>query len=77
MSKIPEFGEKLSKREFEILKNIYYELPEMAERLDISENTAKTHLQSIYKKLGCNKRQQAVLLALKTKLIKLNQFETD
>ncbi len=37
---------------------------QIAEACDITENTVKTHLKSIFKKLGAENRTQAVLLLL-------------
>lgn len=34
---------------------------EIGEQLDISQNTVKTHLKSIYRKLGVRNRTEAVL----------------
>lgn len=43
---------------------------EIAEQLVLREVTVKSHLNSIFKKLNVTNRTQAVLLALKTNLIK-------
>lgn len=55
----------LSGREINILSltAIGLSRKEMAERLCISEHTAKTHLRNIYQKLGVNSKVAAIKLA--------------
>ena len=62
--------ETLTDREIEILKLIAEGLTnkEIAERLDISNNTVKTHIKNIYGKLQVNRRTQAVETAKKLNL---------
>ncbi len=52
----------LTPREFEILELIAQGLSnrEMAEKLNVSENTVKTHLSRVFDKLGAKRRTQAV-----------------
>jgi len=54
--------EGLSQREEEILQNLSkgYSTKEIAERLSVSVNTVKTHLQHIYEKLHVRSRTEAV-----------------
>lgn len=54
----------LSKKELEIASHLAQGRTnqQIAEACDISENTVKTHLKSIYKKLEVDNRTQAVLL---------------
>jgi LuxR family maltose regulon positive regulatory protein len=54
--------EALSERELEVLKLLVTELsgPEIADRLTVSLNTARTHTKNIYGKLGANSRRAAV-----------------
>ncbi|HHX24966.1 MAG TPA: response regulator transcription factor [Thermoanaerobacterales bacterium] len=54
--------ETLTERELEILKLVAEGLTnkEMARKLDISNNTVKTHIKNIYGKLQVNRRIQAV-----------------
>lgn len=54
--------EPLSERELEVLRLIAAGLSnkEIAERLDMTVNTAKTHIRNIYGKLQVNRRVQAV-----------------
>jgi len=42
---------------------------EIGERLYISRNTVKTHLRSIYHKLGATSRSQAIERALELRLL--------
>lgn len=59
---------QLTERETEILKYILLGLtaPSIAERLSISENTAKTHIRRIYRKLDVHSRQELLELAYST-----------
>jgi DNA-binding NarL/FixJ family response regulator len=54
--------EGLSQREEEILQNLSkgYSTKEIAERLSVSVNTVRTHLQHIYEKLHVRSRTEAV-----------------
>ncbi len=63
--------EPLTRREKEILSLMSQGLnnAEISAKLFISEGTAKNYISSIYGKLGINDRTQAVLFALKHKLI--------
>lgn len=62
---------KLSDREMEILKEVVkgYNHHEIAEKLFISPNTVRTHVNNIYKKLHLNSRSQVMNLAYKNKWI--------
>jgi DNA-binding NarL/FixJ family response regulator len=44
---------------------------EIAEELHISNSTVKTHIASIFQKLGTNDRTEAVTMALRKGIIKL------
>ncbi len=57
----------LSKRETEVLALLAegYSNQEIADRLFVSLNTAKTHISNIYSKLGVSRRTQAVEKARK------------
>jgi ATP/maltotriose-dependent transcriptional regulator MalT len=52
----------LTKREIEILNRLSTGLPisQIASNLHISNNTIKTHLKNVYKKLGADCRESAV-----------------
>ena len=62
---------QLSDREMEILKEVVkgYNHHEIAEKLFISPNTVRTHINNIYKKLHLNSRSQVMNLAYKNKWI--------
>ncbi len=64
---------KLSDRELEILKEIVQgeSNKSIAEKLFISEKTVKNHTTNIFRKLEVNDRTQAVLYAIKHKLVQL------
>lgn len=66
VEKVIEKGYKMTKKETEILNMVVKGLTnsEIAEALEISELTAKTHIRNLYKKFGVNNRTQLVLLAM-------------
>ena len=61
----------LSQREREVLELIAEGLsaPDVAKRLHVSPATVKTHLQSLYEKLGVSDRAAAVASAMRTGLL--------
>lgn len=61
----------LSPREVEVLRYVALGMSnkEIAEKLFVSLNTIKTHLQNIYGKLGVQRRTQAIKVAREYKLI--------
>jgi len=63
--------EKLTARELEILKHLTTGVPlsAIAKQLHISQNTMKTHLRNVYRKLGVDGRHTAVEKAKKLLLI--------
>jgi LuxR family transcriptional regulator, maltose regulon positive regulatory protein len=63
--------EKLTSRELEILKHLTTGVPlsAIAKQLHISQNTMKTHLRNVYRKLGVDGRHTAVEKAKKLLLI--------
>jgi len=63
--------EKLTIRELEILKHLTTGIPlsAIAKQLHISQNTMKTHLRNVYRKLGVDGRHSAVEKAKKLLLI--------
>ncbi len=67
-------GPMLSPREEELLQHIADGLAtsEVAETMFISQKTVKNHLASIYEKLQARDRTQAVLMAVKMGIVKLN-----
>ena len=64
----------LSRREIEVLRMMGtgMSISEAADRLFISAKTVKNHLTSIYRKLDCHDRSQAVLRAVRMGLIQLD-----
>jgi two-component system, NarL family, response regulator DegU len=64
----------ISAREEEVLQLVANGLgtSEIAEQLYISQKTVKNHLSSIYEKLDARDRTQAVLMAVKMGIVKLN-----
>ena len=64
----------ISPREEEVLQLIAEgcSTPEVAAKLYISQKTVKNHLASIYEKLNARDRTQAVLLAVRMGIVKLN-----
>ncbi len=64
-------GEKLTSRELEILKHLTTGIPlsAIAKQLHISQNTMKTHLRNVYRKLEVDGRHSAVEKAKKLLLI--------
>ena len=61
----------LSEREHELLCLAARGLsnPQIAREMVLSQNTVKTHLQAIYRKLGVRDRNEAVLEAVERKLL--------
>ena len=57
---IDELG--LSKREYEVLKEVAFGLSnqEIADKLFVSESTIKTHVSSLLVKLNAKRRTQAI-----------------
>jgi len=70
-------GEKLSKRELQILSMAARGLSnrEIAERLEITQRTVKSYLTGLFSKLNVRSRTEAVLFALRTGMIKLDDLE--
>ena len=67
----PKFGQDLTIREHEVLALLVKGLSnaEIAERLSISESTAKFHVSNILSKLHASSRAEAVALALQSDLV--------
>ena len=61
----------LTKRELDILRRLSTGLPitQIASGLHISNNTIKTHLKSVYKKMGVDSRHTAVAKAKELQLL--------
>lgn len=62
LTNLPKPGAELTVREIEIVRHLAdgHTRAEMAQILDISVNTLKTHLRSIYKKLGVASAKDAI-----------------
>ena len=73
LSRQTQAPEVLTEREIEVLTLIAKGSAnkEIAEELHISNSTVKTHIASIFQKLGTNDRTEAVTMALKKGIIKL------
>jgi NarL family two-component system response regulator LiaR len=71
-----EPGGILTERELEVLRSLARSLTnrEIAEALFISEETVKTHISNILGKLRLTHRTQAVIYALKQKLVSLDEL---
>jgi len=63
----------LSDREIEVLKLMSHGASnkEIAVTLSVSESTVRTHIQSIFQKMGANNRTEAVIKAVNKGIIKL------
>jgi ATP/maltotriose-dependent transcriptional regulator MalT len=68
---VPRSLRPLTDRELEVLQCLPTRLStvEIGARLSISQNTVKTHLRSIYQKLGARSRNEAILNAANRHLI--------
>ena len=62
---------KLTQRETEVLQLLKegHSIQQVAKRLYLSESTVKTHVAKLYNKLGATNRAQAVMNAVRMKLI--------
>jgi DNA-binding NarL/FixJ family response regulator len=71
LSRHSQVSETLSEREVEVLMAKGTSNKVIASTLNIGESTAKTHIQSIFNKLGVNVRTEAVTEAVKKGIIRL------
>ncbi|NOV04330.1 response regulator [Paenibacillus planticolens] len=64
--------EDFTEREHEVLQEMAYGLrnEEIAAKLHISESTVKTHVHRILKKIGVEDRTQAVVYAIRNRIVK-------
>ena len=67
----PQSIEIFSERELEVLRLLATDLGsgEIAKKLVISDNTARTHIKHLYRKLGAHSRYEAILQARALKLL--------
>lgn len=65
--------EELTTREREVLALVAmgHTLAQIGKRLGVTRNTVHTHLKRVYQKLGISTRSQAVIQALRLRLIHL------
>lgn len=72
---IAEFTSPLTQREMEILGYMAkgYLNKQIANELDVSEQTVKNHITSILRKLNVNARTQAVVVAIKKGLVSVTR----
>ncbi|HEU4964191.1 MAG TPA: response regulator transcription factor [Bacilli bacterium] len=70
-NKEEDIADKLSPREQEVLAALVKGLSnkEIAEQLFITEATVKLHISNVYRKLGVKSRSQAIMFAVKEKLV--------
>lgn len=70
-------GEKISKRELEILRLAAIGLnnKDIANRLEIGLRTVKSHLAEIFSKLNVSSRTEAVITALRAGILSLSDLE--
>jgi LuxR family maltose regulon positive regulatory protein len=73
---VPAPADPLSDRERDVLRYLPTVLTanEIAADLNISVNTVKAHMRSIYRKLGAARRREAVIRARQTGLLKLTRM---
>ncbi|WP_273541980.1 response regulator [Bacillus mycoides] len=64
--------EPLTDRELEVLQQMAYGLRngEIAKKLYIGESTVKTHVHRIFQKFGAEDRTQAVVIAIRNRIVK-------
>ena len=69
--------EELTDREMEVLRQLALGRPNkaIADALSISEETVKTHVGKVLAKLGVENRAQAIVEALKRRLVSIEELE--
>ncbi|MEY9976697.1 DNA-binding NarL/FixJ family response regulator [Lysinibacillus sp. RC79] len=69
-----EMFEMFSEREHEVLQQMAYGLKneEISNVLHISESTVKTHVHRILQKIGAEDRTQAVVYAIRNRIVLLS-----
>ncbi len=68
--------ENLTNHEKEVLELLQLGLTnkEIAEKMNISTHTVKTHLANLYRKLGVFNRLQAMIVAIKNGILKFEDL---
>ena len=66
-------NENLSERELDVLKLFCLKKPEIAKKLFISTTTVQSHSNHIFEKLHVHSREQALIKALKTGIITIDE----
>jgi len=68
-------GVTLTRREREIVRHVALgsRNTEVAEKLQVTEGTVKTHLNNIFQKLGLRDRVELTLYAVRTGIIGVNE----
>ena len=70
-------NENLTERELDVLKLLCFKKPDLAKKLFISKTTVQTHVNNIFDKLQVHSCEQALIKALKTGIITINEVITD
>lgn len=70
-------NKNLTEREIDVLKLLCFKKSEIAQKLFISVTTVQTHLINIYDKLHVHSREQALIKALKTGIITVDEVPTN
>jgi DNA-binding NarL/FixJ family response regulator len=67
-------GDDIAPREREVLGHLAHglSLPDIAANMSISMNTARNHTQRVIEKLGAHSKLEAVVIAVREKVIELN-----
>ena len=66
-------NENLTERELDVLKLLCFKKPEIAKKLFISTSTVQTYINNLYDKLYVHSREQALIKALKTGIITIDE----
>lgn len=69
-------NENLTECELDVLKLLCFKKSEISKKLFISVTTVQTHSNKIYDKLQVHSREQALIKALKTGIITIDDIET-
>ena len=77
LERISDTGDELSARELEVLRLVVRGASNkaIAARLNLSENTVKSHMSHIFAKLQVQSRAEAVATALKRGLVPMGEAE--